>query len=117
MVVDTTGSLIYLTESLLEHLSGLARMVYLSTPPSFDEQMLETFLSEPKPVIWRNSFSSLANEPPGDSLRRCYPQLMEYRRTRYARWADQEIEAETLRQPGFHENDLLALVQKNKIFT
>ena len=111
VVVDTTGSLIYLAAERLQSLRRHARMVYLSTAPEQDARMLETFLEDPKPVVWGESFCPEPQEPEEAALERCYPKLLAARRRAYTRLAHTVVDFPTQRCPGFSGTDFLACIQ------
>ncbi len=82
-VLDCTGSVVYLSDSLLEALKAECRVVYLRTPEARREAMLRRYLEEPKPVVWGRSFRSGDGEAPEQALPRCYAELLAYRDERY----------------------------------
>lgn len=57
VVIDTTGSVIYLPKSTLNQLRQLTQIVYLETPTSVRQNMLKLYLNDPKPVIWGQTFN------------------------------------------------------------
>lgn len=83
-VIDTTGSVIYLPDPLIERLRTSGRVVYLRTPHERREAMLRRYLEEPKPVVWGAAFRAAPGEPPEDALPRCYASLLAWRDARYA---------------------------------
>lgn len=88
IVIDTTGSIIYLTSDLLERLKSQTKIVYLQANQNTTEKMIEKFFSHPKPVIWGEHFQPRIEESSEETLRRCYPKLLEWRQDRYAQIAD-----------------------------
>lgn len=83
-VIDTTGSVIYLDDTLLARLRQIGRVVYLRTPDARRDAMLKRYLEEPKPVVWGDAFRARDRELPEDALPRCYAELLTWRDTRYA---------------------------------
>lgn len=83
-VIDTTGSVIYLDETVLARLRGIGRVVYLRTPDARRDAMLKRYLEEPKPVVWGDAFRAREGERPEDALPRCYAELLAWRDARYA---------------------------------
>ena len=88
VVVDTTGSLIYLQKKILNRLSALTRMVYLRFPEEKHEQLFENFIKDPKPVIWEGKFKPQKGETAKNTLRRCYKNLLSFRDEQYSLIAD-----------------------------
>lgn len=107
VVIDTTGSVIYLAEDILQELSARTRVVYLETPDSVKEQMYQLYLADPKPVIWGDSFSREGGETNRQALARCYPLLLAYRTARYARLAHITLDYDTLHSPNFTVDDFM----------
>lgn len=106
-VIDATGSVIYLSDSLLERIRAECRVVYLRTPDARRDAMLARFLEEPKPVVWAGAFDP-AGEPPEAALPRSYAELLERRDRLYARLAHvtldgAELEANDPGVDGFLE--------------
>ncbi len=82
-VIDTTGSVIYLSPALLADLRARTRVVHLRTPPDRYAAMLERYLVEPKPVVFGDAFRAKPGEPPEAALPRCYERLLVERSARY----------------------------------
>ena len=110
VVVDTTGSLIYLNTDLLNRLRKLVRTVHLTLPVQKHKELFETYLLEPKPLIWKGKYLPLESESQQKTLRRCYSELLTFRNERYTLISDCDLEY------SFHHcrktslNELLAIV-------
>ncbi|HIB46171.1 MAG TPA: hypothetical protein EYO46_08145 [Candidatus Lambdaproteobacteria bacterium] len=83
VVVDTTGSLIYLKKTLLKRFRNLTRTVHLNLPEEKHEELFEAYLLDPKPVIWKGKYLPLQGESPQNALSRCYRELLSFRNERY----------------------------------
>lgn len=83
LVLDTSGSVIYVGNNLLHRLRKEMVVVYLSA--SLDEQQLliRRYLEDPKPVLWRGAFQARKGESSHDTVARCYPALIAARRQSY----------------------------------
>ena len=93
--LDTTGSVVYLSESCRRQLSTVYLVVHLEATDEMLGEMIERYFQSPKPVIWGPLFS-LQPEDEGDgqrALRRCYPHLLRWRRQRYRELADVNLAA------------------------
>ena len=88
VVIDTSGSVIYLADSLLQGIKDHSRLIYLAIPESEYEFMFQQYMAKPKPVIWNDTFAKHEDETNNAALARCYPNLIRERSARYARWAD-----------------------------
>ncbi len=109
-VIDTTGSVIYAGDELLEKLKQSTRVVYFDAPDDVRSQMVELYLREPKPVLWQGMFRPEAGESRGDALARCYADLLADRAGRYRALADVVLDYHALRRPGFGPADLLQMI-------
>ena len=83
LVLDTTGSVIYAGNHLLLRLRRQMTIVYLAASAQEQKLLIERYLRDPKPVLWRGAFQPKRGETPRETVRRCYPVLMEARRRSY----------------------------------
>jgi hypothetical protein len=96
LVLDTTGSVIYTGNNLLRRLRRRMTIVHLAASAKKQQLLIERYLSDPKPVLWRGAFQPRAGEKPRETVARCYPALVAARR-RVAGWS--------ARRRGIPEND------------
>lgn len=89
-ILDLTGSCIY-HPTEMEAIKSTGLAIYLETSPQKQKEMLEIFLSNPKPVCWKGVFQKQDGEANGDALARCYPLLLAHRAGLYRRFADVTI--------------------------
>lgn len=83
-VVDTTGSVIYISPSTIERLRASTRVIYLEASEAQKDDMFKRYIAEPKPVIWGDGvFTQKPGESHLDALRRCYPELLQSRHKLY----------------------------------
>ena len=113
VVVDTTGSLIYTGETLIGCLREITTIVYLKAQLGSFKAMYETFLRDPKPVLWQGRFNKQPQESNREALLRCYPELLRSRQREYERYADVVIDFETLHKTEFGVKGFLETIQKN----
>ena len=97
VVVDTTGSVIYTGEEMLDRLRRQTTVVHLATPPEIHKIMLDAYLKNKRPVLWKDLFFRKPDETGDDALARCYPKLLSTRERLYEKRADVTI--------GFHEHN------------
>ena len=90
-VIDTTGSVVYLPKELLRRLKEISTVVYLVASDEQIVKMTETFFSTPKPLVWGQVFGLRSGENNEQALRRCYSELLRWRRDRYEALADMTI--------------------------
>lgn len=88
VVIDTSGSVIYADREILQGLKDHSRIIYFAVPESEYEFMFEQYLSDPKPVIWKDIFTQAENETDKEALSRCYPELIRQRAALYHQLSD-----------------------------
>ena len=113
VVVDTTGSLIYLQKKLLNRLRTLTKMIHLRLPEEKHEQLFENFINDPKPVIWEGKFKPRKGETPQNALRRCYKDLLSFRNERYSLLADYVLDYSFHHSPEREVDELLDLMERS----
>jgi shikimate kinase len=83
LILDTTGSVIYTGNNVLIRLRRQMTVVYLAASVEEQELLIERYLNDPKPVLWRGAFQSKNGESPHETVARCYPKLVAARRQSY----------------------------------
>lgn len=110
LVLDTTGSVIYSGNHVLHRLRKLMTVVYLAASDAEQQLLIERYVSDPKPVLWRGAFQAKAGETPRETVARCYPHLMTARRQSYAAIAHTTLPVATLRELPHTAEAFLALL-------
>ncbi len=108
IVIDTTGSVIYTGEEIMKKLRSVSKVVYLDTPREEQEQMFKSFIAEPKPVIWGNSFTVRHGEDNLHALSRSYKELLAFRTNQYKRHAHVTVPFHEFRNQSFSVTSLLS---------
>jgi hypothetical protein len=83
LVLDTTGSVIYTGNNVLMRLRRQMTVVYLAASAQEQQLLIERYLTDPKPVLWRGAFQPKNGETPHQTVARCYPSLVSARRQSY----------------------------------
>lgn len=112
IVVDTTGSVIYLPEEILKTLAGLTKIIYLEAPIGAVELMIKNYIANPKPVIWGDLYQPLTGENKAETLKRCYPELLKYRTGLYEKLGAIKLDDFTRMKKDFTLENLLELANK-----
>ena len=99
LVLDTTGSVIYVGNHLLMRLRRQMTIVYLAATKQERQLLIERYLNDPKPVLWRGAFQAKSGETPRETVARCYPVLIEARRRSYEALAHCTLSVAELRAP------------------
>ena len=97
-IIDTTGSVIYLSETIRQGLKENSFVVYFKAAPEMYKRMLKVYLENPKPVVWGDSFRLKKGEDERAALKRSYPELLEFRARKYQELADVTITHDVLHE-------------------
>ena len=97
MVIDTTGSAPYAGNEIMNRLSDLSCIVYLAASPEYYSEMLERYITVPRPVLWGDKYEQRQSESFKDGLKRSYGELLTYRDSLYKKWAHYTIPYEVHR--------------------
>jgi shikimate kinase len=111
LILDTTGSVIYTGTNLLLRLRRQMTVVHLAASEKEQALLVERYLNDPKPVLWRGAFLPKKNEPPLETVKRCYPTLIASRRQSYETLAHRTIPVAELRQNSLTAEDFLSKVR------
>ncbi|HYA98557.1 MAG TPA: hypothetical protein VEH49_10705 [Methylomirabilota bacterium] len=114
-VLDTTGSVIYAGDDVLQRLRRRMTIVHLAAAPDDEELLIERYLQNPKPVLWRGAFQPRPGESPRDTVKRCYPVLIAERKSGYKALAHCTIPIRQLRGAALDAAGLLALVEQASV--
>lgn len=111
LILDTTGSVIYAGNHLLLRLRRLMTVVYLAASPQEQQLLIERYLSDPKPVLWRGAFQAKPDETPRETVTRCYPTLIAARRQSYEALAHVTLPVAGLRGAAVDADGFLAEIR------
>lgn len=115
LVLDTTGSVIYAGNNLLLRLRRQMTVVYLAASAEQQQLLIERYLNDPKPVLWRGAFQSRKGETPRETVARCYPILIAARRQSYEALAHCTLKVADLRDPAMNVKVFLERIQKQLV--
>jgi hypothetical protein len=113
VVVDTTGSVIYVGDDILNRLRSLTTVINFTFPTVVREAMLRQYIANPQPVLWRGFFNLEHGESVEDALFRCYHELLDSREIAYRKLADIAIDYFTRNSPVFRIADFLEIATKS----
>src|ERR1700680_3010589 len=104
IVLDTTGSVIYAQNNILMRLRRQMTVVHLANTEDEQRILVERYLNDPKPVLWRGTFHVKDSETPRETVARCYSLLIAARRKSYETLAHCAVQVSDLRAK--HASDL-----------
>jgi shikimate kinase len=111
-VIDTTGSVVYTGEDMLDRLRRLTAVVHLETPPKVQDKMLKAYLKNRRPVLWKDYFTKAPDETDEAAIARCYPMLMASRERLYTRHAHVTIRYDDHNNHRFSVGKFLGMVRE-----
>ncbi len=112
LVLDTTGSVIHAGNNLLMRLRRQMTIVYLAASEREQQLLIERYLNDPKPVLWRGAFQPKPGEAPRETVARCYPVLMAARRQSYEALAHCTLPVAELHDVSPRAEEFLKMVQE-----
>ncbi|MBD3244701.1 MAG: hypothetical protein GF335_01780 [Candidatus Moranbacteria bacterium] len=86
-ILDLSGSSVYHPKELKKLLKN-SLAIYLEVSEQFREKLFQVFLSDPKPIMWKEIFQKKPGQTNQKALQICYPRLLEYRAKQYKKKAD-----------------------------
>jgi shikimate kinase len=98
LILDTTGSVIYTGNNVLFRLRRQMTVIYIAASTDEQQLLIERYLQDPKPVLWRGAFQPRPGEAPRDTVARCYPALISARRQSYEVLAHLTVTTASLRE-------------------
>ncbi len=111
LVLDTTGSVLYTGNNLLLRLRRRMTVVYLAASAEEQQLLIERYLSDPKPVLWRGAFQPKKGETARETVARCYPALIAARRQSYEALAHCTLKVAELHDPSVDVAAFLAKIR------
>lgn len=111
VVVDMTGSAIYIDSAILARIRQVATVVYLAIAPRRHAQMIAEYCAQPRPVIWNGMFRPRPGESGEAALARCYTDLIAARETLYEALCDVRVDEALHQDPSFTAAALVRYVE------
>ena len=90
-ILDTTGSVIYASETVKEKLLSDWYIVHISASTSDIEQLKVNYFKHPKPLVWNGHYKRAAGQTVDEAILSSYPNLLASRAKSYAALADATI--------------------------
>jgi len=111
LVLDTTGSVIYAGNNLLMRLRRQTTVVHLAASAEEQQLLIERYLNDPKPVLWRGAFRPKPGETSRETVARCYPALIAARRQSYEALAHCTLQVAALRDGALDATTFLKMIR------
>ena len=112
LILDTTGSVIYAGNNILMRLRRQMTVVYLAASAQEQQLLIERYLTDPKPVLWRGAFQPKKGEAPRETVARCYPALIAARRQSYEALAHCVVQVADLQALSREQDAAAAFLEK-----
>lgn len=82
IIIDTTGSVIYLSDETLRRISKFKNRIYLDADEGYMDKLIEKYFADPKPVIW-GELNNFTKDNYLEKIKEQYPKLLKYRSDLY----------------------------------
>ncbi len=112
-VLDTTGSVIYLSGTVLAELRQVCTVVCLRLPEHRRGALLQRFMAAPKPLVWAGAFEQAPGESEQEALARCYAKLLRTRDAQYLALAHHVLDVDALAARGDDAEAFLRHLQQS----
>jgi shikimate kinase len=112
LIIDLTGSAIYVDSHVLNRVRQSATIVYLAVSPRLHDQMVQDYIANPRPIVWNGFYRPLPHEAPAAALARCYQHLLAERERLYAELSHVTIADALHRSPEFDTGAFLQYVER-----
>ena len=89
--------MIYAQNNILMRLRRQMTVVHLANTEEEQRLLVERYLNDPKPVLWRGTFHVKDQETPRETVARCYPLLIAARKKSYETLAHCAVHVSELR--------------------
>ena len=86
-------------------------IVYLAASAQEQQLLIERYLNDPKPVLWRGAFQPKPGETAHQTVARCYPALIEARRRSYEALAHCTLPVAALHHKSLDAAAFLKMIQ------
>ncbi len=93
-ILDTTGSVIYTGDDVLEILRRTHYIVYIEASDKTLERLKIQYFRQPKPLIWNGHFIKKTGQKNEEAILDSYPKLLSSRSLAYKALADQTLSSE-----------------------
>jgi shikimate kinase len=114
LVIDMSGSAIYIGKARFFKLRRLMTVVYLAVPREAHARMLQEYLRRPRPIIWRGRFRPARGETQAAALARCYPKLIAFRERRYEALCDLQLDSQPHQRSELGVEHFLRFVRETR---
>ncbi|TSC86451.1 MAG: hypothetical protein G01um10148_437 [Parcubacteria group bacterium Gr01-1014_8] len=111
-IIDATGSVVYLSPDIQKQLKDRSLVIHLEAGETAREKLFKQYMTEPKPVVWGDSFNRNKGESDLEALSRCYPELLRYRLKKYISLADVTLPYKVARDEKSDAHEFLDAIKK-----
>ena len=105
-IIDTTGSVIYTDEAVLNALRQDYYIVYIEAMKDHIERLKVQYFKHPKPLIWAGHYKKIDGKTETESILECYPKLLTSRGKAYAKHADTTLASTMILDPDVTIEDI-----------
>ena len=105
-LLDTTGSVIYTDETVLNALKSEYYVVHIRASNDAIKRLKIQYFEQPKPLIWAGHYRAIEGKTPDQSILDCYPNLLASRAKAYSAAADHTLKSSFILNPDIGIADI-----------
>lgn len=105
-MIDTTGSVIYTEQDVLDTLRKDYYVIYIEAMNEHLERLKTQYFKQPKPLIWAGHYDKIEDKTKTESILECYPKLLKSRGKLYAELADVTLPSTMILNPNVSIQDI-----------
>lgn len=113
-ILDTTGSVIYVSPTIRRKIKEQFYVVHIKAETSDLERLKWDYFDNPKPLIWGNQYRPKPNLTDRENVFECYPRLLMSRSKEYAAMADVTVTSKFVLDPDNDEDAILAALKPSR---
>ncbi len=95
-ILDTTGSVIYTTNEVLETLANHWYVIHIAASDKAVERLKVQYFKQPKPLIWHGHYHCRDGQDKTEAILESYPNLLTERAKAYDALADATISSDVI---------------------
>lgn len=100
VILDTTGSVIYIGGNALKRLKDEYLIVHIAAAAQDLERLKRDYFALPKPLVWRGHYRPKDGLTEKESILACYPDLLQSRKQAYEGLADITLQSGFVLDPS-----------------
>ena len=110
-LLDTTGSVIYTGDEVLNPITSNCLVVHIKAEVSDLERLKKDYFAVPKPLVWKDSYIEKDGLSREETIRTCYPNLLQSRKNAYESMADVTLASSFILAKETNEDNIIKAIK------